>query len=98
MRSSTGEEQVFLALEVGVDGAGRVAGLQRDLVDRGAAQAVTGEHALGGIQQLGAGDQAPLAAAGAAGDLTFSHAGSITTLLWITILFSVTVLSNAEEA
>src|SRR5215212_3587967 len=67
------EEQILLALEARVERACRVAGLERDRLDGGAAQTVPGKDALGGIQQLRAGDLTPLAAPGTTGGLTFAH-------------------------
>jgi hypothetical protein len=49
------QEQVFFAVEVGVDGAVGVAGLGGDRRDRGAPQPLAGEDPRGGVQQLGPG-------------------------------------------
>jgi hypothetical protein len=49
------EEDVFLALKIGVEGAARVAGPGSDIFEAGGFETVTGKDSLGGRQQLSPG-------------------------------------------
>ena len=51
-RSSKREENIFLALKIGVEGAARVAGKRGDIFQTGGLKSVAGEDPLRGDQKL----------------------------------------------
>ena len=61
-----GEEDIFLAFEVGIKSAAGVSGAGRDVFQAGAFKTVLGENALGGVQQF---------PPGGPGALGLAHAG-----------------------